>query len=149
VAVDLALKRGKSGFEFVELKINNKTKKETPVFAAVEILVYSLLWLLSRRYRQKLAYAPDNAILNAKSLKLSVLAPRDFYCRYSTAPHSIDPFAQMINDGLRELSQQHGVKMKFCFTVFPASFTWDPAGRPQGNDLIALLYWRERGTLLI
>src|SRR6266849_2360299 len=51
-AVDLVHRRGESSFEFVELKVNS----DTPVHAAVEVLVYGLLWLLSRRDRCDLGY---------------------------------------------------------------------------------------------
>jgi len=136
-AIDLVWRQGQSCFEFVELKI----KSDTPVFAAIEILVYGLLWLLSRRDRKVLDYTA-NPILDARELRLSVLAPRDYYSRYS-----IRPLAITINDGLRKLGPQHGVAMEFRFTAFPASFTWsrDPTdpSKPSGNDLIALLDGRE------
>jgi hypothetical protein len=90
MSVDLVRRQGESCFEFVELKVESNT----PVFAAVEILVYGLLWLLSRRDRQCLGYAADNPILNAKSLKLSVLAPQSFY----SSRYSIDPLADAINN---------------------------------------------------
>ena len=136
-SVDLVQRRGKSAFEFVELKINSNT----PIFAAVEILVYGLLWLLSRRDRQVLGYAAG-PILDAKELRLSVLAPRDYYRRYS-----VDPLAKAINDGLRKFGKQHGVTMEFRFTAFPASFTWPSdstsLSKARGKDLIAHLDGRE------
>ena len=137
-AIDLVWRQGESCFEFVELKM---TSDDTPVFAAIEILVYGLLWLLSRRDRKVLGYAA-NPILDAQELRLSVLAPRDYYSRYS-----IGPLAIAVNDGLRKLGQQHGVVMEFRFTAFPAPFPWsrDPRDppKPSGNNLIALLDGRE------
>jgi hypothetical protein len=136
-AVDLVHRQGDSSFEFVELKI----KSDTPVFAAIEILVYGVLWLLSRRDRKILGYEAG-PMLDARELGLSVLGPRDYYSRYS-----IEPLAKAINDGLRELGEQHGVTMGFRFTTFPESFSWacgpgEPP-RPSGKDLIAFLDGRE------
>jgi hypothetical protein len=133
-AVDLVHRQGEGSFEFVELKVNS----DTPVHAAVEILVYGLLWLLSRRDRQALGY-PAGPILDAPRLALSVLAPRSYYNRYS-----VEPLASALNDGLVELGEQHGVTMGFGFTAFPASFSWPrDSGKPNDRDLIALLEARE------
>jgi len=136
-AVDLVQRRGKSSFEFVELKVDS----DTPIHAAVEILVYGLFWLLSRRDRQALGYA-KGPILDARDLALSVLAPRGYYDRYS-----VKPMASAISEGLRKLGEQHGVTMGFSFTTFPASFSWprNPGKPPKPSDkeLIALLDARE------
>lgn len=136
MAVDL-VRQTRRGFEFVELKINNGT----PIFAAIEILLYGLLWLLSRRDRNRLGYV-DNPILEARELCLSVLAPRDYYCEYTDL---ITPLTCAINEGLNTLGRQQAVKMAFRFSAFPESFSRlaDRAGRPTGDDLIALLDKRE------
>jgi hypothetical protein len=136
-AVDLVHRKGESSFEFVELKVNSNT----PVHAAVEILVYGLLWLLSRRDREALGYAAG-PILGARELALSVLAPRGYYNRYS-----VELMASAINEGLDELSERHGVTMGFGFTAFPASFSWPRDSgkppKPDDEELIALLDARE------
>ncbi len=134
-AVDLVQYRGGRSIEFVELKVES----DTPVFAAVEILVYGLLWLLSRRNRQHSSEACP--ILDADDLTLSVLAPRAFYCG-----QDMDTIAKSVNDGLQALGERHGVTMRLRFTAFPLPFSWsaDPAVlRPLGQDLIALLDNRE------
>ena len=136
-AIDLVHCRDESSFEFVELKINS----DTPVFAAIEILTYCILWLLSRRDRLSLGY-PAGPILDARELRLSVLAPRDYYSRYS-----VEPLARAINDDLRELGRRQGVIMAFCFTAFPQTSSWPRGvGYPlslSDKDLIALLDSRE------
>ena len=66
-AVDLVRKHNDDCFEFVELKIDS----DTPVSAAIEVLTYALLWLLSRRDRQTLGYLAS-PILKARSLRLSL-----------------------------------------------------------------------------
>jgi hypothetical protein len=135
-AIDLVQRRGERSFEFVELKIES----DTPVLAAIEILAYGLLWLLSHRDRQRLGYA--GPIPDAQDVGLSVLAPQEYYRRYS-----VGGVATTINDGLLALGQQQGVTMEFRFTAFPPSFSWAtrPGGppRPHGADLIALLDHRE------
>jgi hypothetical protein len=136
-AVDLVQRRGNSSFEFVELKVDS----DTPVRAAVEILVYGVLWLLSRRDRQALGYSAG-PLLDARQLTLSVLAPRGYYNRYS-----VEPLASAIGDGLRKLGEQHAVTMGFGFTAFPVSFSWPRDSgkppKPSDEELIALLDTRE------
>ncbi len=136
-AVDLVQRQNEKVFEFVELKMES----DTPIYAAIEILVYGLLWLLSRRDREILRY-PAGPMLDAEELRLSVLAPRSYYSRYA-----VEPLALAINDGLRKLGNQHGVTMSFYFTAFPESFFWprqpaDPT-KPSDSELITFLDNRE------
>jgi hypothetical protein len=130
-------KDGEARFEFVELKIDS----DTPVFAAIEILVYGLLWLLSRRDRELLGYQ-SNPILDAETLRLSVLAPGTYYPGCPIAPLS-----RAINEGLHTLGPRFGISMDFRFTAFPAEFYWSSQpGDPRkacGRELIDLLDGRE------
>jgi hypothetical protein len=134
-AVDLVYRKNEGSFEFLELKVNS----DTPVYAAVEILVYGLLWLLSRRDRKHIGYA-EGPILDARQLMLSVLAPRSYYSRYS-----IEPLASAINEGLVVLGKHHGATIGFSFKAFPVS--WPPVSgehpKPSDEQLIALLDARE------
>jgi hypothetical protein len=133
-AVDLVHRDG-DAFEFVELKVAS----DTPVFAAIKVVVYALLWLLSRRDRGRLG--DPSPILVARELKLSVLAPRAYYTRFE-----LGALASVLDRGLRDLGDRHGVGMAFAFTAFPASFTrWDPRHSPPPSDsaLIELLDGRE------
>ena len=136
-AVDLVRRHTDDCFEFVELKIDS----DTPIFAAVEILVYGLLWLLSRRDRALLGYG-SNPILDAKTLRLSILAPRPYY---SDSP--VKPLGATINKGLQALAIPFGVSMDFRFTAFPAAFYWssqpDDPRKARSLDLIDLLDGRE------
>jgi hypothetical protein len=136
-AVDLVHRHREGSFEFVELKVNS----DTPVHAAVEILIYGLLWLLSRRDRQALGY-PAGPILDASELVLSVLAPRSYYRRYF-----VQPLASALNEGLADVGKQHGVTMAFGFTAFRASFSWprdsNEPSEPSDKELVALLDARE------
>jgi hypothetical protein len=131
--IDLVKRRGQDAFEFVELKVDSNN----PVFAAYQILIYGLLWLLSRQYRKHLGYV-DNPILNAHELHLSVLAPRAYYSEYLDL---IRPLATSINKGLRILGEKHCVLMTFRFTAFPKRY--DRTDRPSRPELIAYLCERE------
>ncbi|MBN9079822.1 MAG: hypothetical protein BGN87_13280 [Rhizobiales bacterium 65-79] len=113
-AVDLVHKMPGDGFELVELK----TASNTPLFAALEVLQYGLLWLLSRRDRQLLSYV-DREMLDISVLHLSVLAPKAFY---SAAP--LGPLAQALDDGIAALGGEAGVAMRLTQTAFPAGFHW-------------------------
>ena len=63
-AVDLVRCLPDGGFNFVELKVAS----DTPLYAAIEVLNYGLLWLLSRETRVQLGYQ-SNPILDAPALQ--------------------------------------------------------------------------------
>jgi hypothetical protein len=131
-AIDLVHRDENGGFEFVELKVCNRT----PVYAAIEILLYGLLWLLSRRDRHLLGYA-SNPILDASILQLSVLAPADFYIAFRR-----DDFPTALSTGLSILGKRFGVQMSFKQMVFAKSFRW-----PATPDR-ELLYWLDRREVI-
>jgi len=136
-AVDLVRRHTDDCFEFVELKMDS----DTPVFAAVEILVYGLLWLLSRREREALGYR-SNPILDARTLRLSVLAPHPYYSGFP-----VKAFGAAINEGLHTVALRLGVSMDFRFMAFPSAFYWssqpDDQRKARGSELIAFLDDRE------
>src|SRR5579859_421354 len=74
--VDLALLNGED-LELVELKVNSNT----PLFAAVEVLIYGLVYRFSRRHRDTLGYTPrkNPLVFNVTRVALKVLAPGDYY----------------------------------------------------------------------
>ena len=113
-AIDLVCRRGSVDFEFVELKL----KSDTPLFAAIEILLYGILWLLSRRDRERLGYS-TNPIIAAPSLQLSILAPLEFY-----ADTDLREFFTALDIGVRALGARHDVWMGFRATAFPSNFSW-------------------------
>lgn len=129
-AIDL-VHQTRAGFEFVELKVNSNT----PLYASIEILLYGLLWLLTRRDRHNLGYS-SNPILDASNLQLSVLAPPSFYSGFERGH-----LAEALDAGLSELGRQHGVHMSFKRTAFPKGFDW-PRTRSDA-DLIRALDHRE------
>ena len=124
-AIDLVHRSG-DGFEFVELKVAS----DTPLYATVEILLYGMLWLLSRESRTQLGY-PSNPILDTRTVQLSTLAPATFYANLMPLG-----FADAINRGISELGRQHGVAMGFRLTAFPRDFRW-----PQCDGHAELFHW--------
>lgn len=76
-AIDLVRGTGNNSFEFIELKL----KSNTPMYAMVELLQYSFVWLLSRegKRRARLGYGPKAKLLSADQISLCVLAPQEFY----------------------------------------------------------------------
>lgn len=116
-AIDLVCRRGSVDFEFIELKLIS----DTPLFAAIEILLYGILWLLSRRDSERLGYS-TNPIVAASSLQLSILAPLEFY-----ADSDLREFFTTLDIGIRALGAQHDVRMGFGATAFPSNFSWPGA----------------------
>jgi hypothetical protein len=84
----------------------------------MEIILYGLLWLLSRRDRHALGYGP-NLILDTSALQLSVLAPAPFYVGFE-----LPELPQVLDAGLSALGVRHGVQIGFRQMMFPESFQW-------------------------
>lgn len=124
LAIDLVYQHDSKHFEFVELKL----KSDTPLFAAIEVLLYGLLWLLSRRDQEQLGYS-ENPIIAASSVRLSVLAPLKFYADLDLAE-----FFSALDAGISALGLQHGAQMGFRATAFPGDFVWP--GIQSDQDLL-------------
>lgn len=117
-AIDLVHQRGPDAFNFVELKVGS----DNPLYAAVEILKYGFVWLLSREHRARLGYG-GKPLVEALDVRLSVLAPHSYYdglaLRWLEAG---------LSRGVMVLgAERQGVRLSFAFEAFPASFVWpDP-----------------------
>jgi hypothetical protein len=130
-AIDLVHRVAAKHFEFVELKIGS----DTPLYAASEIVLYGLLWLLTCRDRSLLSL-PASPLLDAKRLRLSVLAPRAFY-----ADAELKDMTAFFNAGLLAVGERCGVELEFGFAAFPAEFRWP--GKLSNESLVQLLDGRE------
>jgi hypothetical protein len=130
-AIDLVHRVAAKHFEFVELKVGS----DTPLYAASEIVLYGLLWLLTRRDRSLLSL-PASPLLDARRLRLSVLAPRAFY-----EDVDLKAMTAFFNDGLSAVGEHCGVELEFGFAAFPSGFRW-PA-RMSNEALVQLLDGRE------
>jgi len=67
--------------EFIELKVNRSAGH--PVYAAIEVLLYGMLYVFSRRRLKELEYdLTKQPLLQAKAIHLVVLAPFEYYFAY-------------------------------------------------------------------
>ena len=126
-AIDLVERTGARTYQLIELKIAS----DTPLFAAVELLGYASIWLLSRK-------APplhDPELLRAEKLDLRVLAPSAFYNRYDL--HRLE---EVLKAGARSLGEREGVPLTFGFDVLPTCF--ESPALPEGSALLGALEGR-------
>jgi len=116
-AVDLVFSHADGHYDLVELK----TKSDTPLYAAMEILGYGLIYLASRTDRaENLKYkVADLPVLKANRISLCVLAPANYY------EGSLLWLQDAINDGLKRFATTD-LSIDFCFQKFGNQF---------GNDL--------------
>jgi hypothetical protein len=125
-SVDLVYikQKDKGYFDFVELKIAS----DTPLYAAMEILGYGLVYYASRQDKgRNLQYEiKDLPVLGASKITLCVLAPADFY-----RPYNLKWLQEAINDGLERLVGIDSLKISFRFEKF--EFQWNHT--MSGTDL--------------
>lgn len=113
-AIDLVRKGTGGGYEFVELKVESNS----PLYAAVEILQYGFVWLLSRRNKEALDYGVGT-LLDAEDVRLNVLAPTPYYQEVV-----LGPFQSGVSSAVSEIGGREGVSMTFRFVQFPEDFKW-------------------------
>jgi len=122
-AIDL-LHRSGSQFTFIELKV----EANHPLYAAIQIIQYGLVYVFSRIHADQLGYQMMNtALLRAGEVRLQVLAPATYY----NPPASIAWLLQLensLNTGLEQFARKVlQIPMGFMFRVFPTDFLWVPA----------------------
>lgn len=112
--VDLVHDRKDGHYDLIELKIES----DTPLYAAMEILGYGLVYLASRSDRAaNLRYeTADRPVLKASRITLCVLAPKSYY-----ADSQLLWLQTAINDGLRHFSDSN-FSIDFRFEMF--DFKW-------------------------
>ena len=112
-AVDL-VRMGDDAAELVELK----WKSDTPLYALFEVLLYGLVLLFSRLNAKKFRYR-ERPLIEARVVKLAVLAPSQYYDEYDCRK-----YADEVSDGLRRLCSKYRVfpEMSFHFLQFPSCF---------------------------
>ena len=112
-AVDL-IRIEERNIDLVELK----WASDTPAFAAFEILLYGLAYLLCRDEQVTFGYE-DNELMKCDHVALQVLAPMEFY-----EPYQLGFLAVGIREGLKRLCTERddGFMMTFEFLSFPQGF---------------------------
>jgi len=105
--VDLVRRDGPDAYSFIELKV----ERDTPLFAAIEILKYGLLFVWSKNNYEKLGYDLDEQpVLAADIVTLRVLAPASYYARYN-----VTNLAVALQDGLIHFKQRRKLTLGFEF----------------------------------
>ncbi len=121
-AIDLVHRCGKGSYEFIELKID----ADTPLFAAMEILQYGVLYIFSRDNAKALGYDANKVeLLGGTGIHLKVLAPAAYYEGYDLAW-----LEKSINSGLAKFLDQgvRGFKLEMDFKF--ESLALIPSGAP-------------------
>jgi hypothetical protein len=115
VAIDLVHRDGLSSYSFIELKV----RTNNPLYAAIEILQYGLLFVWSRDNLEQLGYViKKQPVLSATSVRLEVLAPADYY-----AGLNLRNLETVLNIELGNLGEQRGLVLGFGFTQLGAGYS--------------------------
>jgi len=110
-AIDLVHRCGNGWHDFIELKVDKGGG--TPLFAAMEILQYGVLYIFSRENARALGYQEtDKELLRATGIHLKVLAPATYFKEYD-----LSWLETRINSGLSDFLDHpnRGFKMDFKF----------------------------------
>ena len=118
--IDLVHQCTDGSYEFIELK----AESNNPLYAAMEILQYGVLYIFSRGNEQIRNASTEKKLLNAATIHLKVLAPRSYYDDYK-----LDWLEEKICNGLRAFLAERMPKlqMDFRFDAFPPWFSSDHA----------------------
>ena len=131
--IDLAHRIDPESYELIELKFGwdeISPGSNSPVYAAIELLEYALLYLLFRKHSLLgSSLKKDHHLILAKAIDLVVLAPTDWYS-YKTrsgmrAQYSLSWLEKSIADGLQSYLNQNNLelRMNFRFQALPIEFT--------------------------
>lgn len=133
--IDLVHRCENGTYYLIELKTSGPRGSDTPLHAAVELLIYGLVYVFSRVHRKELNYdgSPELEILGEKAriVSLRVIAPQDFY-KYSVngklEKYHLGWFEGLLNNGLHGLLRRPDVsltsklKMSFAFEEIEQNF---------------------------
>lgn len=131
--VDLARRHLDSNvYDLIELKVGSGS----PLFAALELLCYGVLYIHSRVHREDFHYTREaNPVLWADGVHLLVLAPWRFYFpdeRNTRVVGALGWLEDEIDCGIREFAESHlrdaplGL-IDFRYWTFDKGFEWMPA----------------------
>ena len=120
--IDLIHRREDGAYEFIELKVDS----DTPLYAAMEILQYAVLYIFYRENEQEMKWGSANQKLlrEATVIHLRVLAPCSYYEGYN-----LEWLEESICNGLKAFlaGRTPKLQMDFRFDAFPPWFTSDHA----------------------
>ena len=106
-AVDLVYRKEPTTHSLIELKVDSNN----PLFAAIEILSYGMLFVWSRANQDSLGYDLENQpVLGASDITLSVLAPERYFDGMD-----LSAFDTVLNRGIAQFGELHGLVLAFEF----------------------------------
>ncbi|MGK0473197.1 MAG: hypothetical protein ACJAR0_003693 [Candidatus Azotimanducaceae bacterium] len=109
-AVDLVRRENETKFTFIELKVGS----DNPLFAAIEILLYGLLFVWSKNNVDVLGYdAANQPVLAATEVTLCILAPDEYYSGYK-----LTNVSEAIDSALQDFGNRNQIKLNFVFNQF-------------------------------
>ena len=124
--LDLAYSQG-DVVDLVELKVASNT----PLSAAIQVLNYGLANVFLQINRDRvLPSGSENLLLNAKQLRLHVLAPVKSYQKFNKVSGWLQQFEACLQRGVIEFTNrfcnpEYPRISRFCFQSFPEDFQWD------------------------
>jgi hypothetical protein len=108
--VDLVWRKNPGSYTFFELKVES----DTPLYAAIEILLYGLLFVWSRNNQADLKYDTEiQPVLKASKIELCSLAPRKFYSDYD-----LKNLSESLNQGFSTFQHLGDLELSFNFAQF-------------------------------
>lgn len=117
-AVDLVYRENPTTYSFVELKVDTNN----PLFAAIEILMYGLLFLWSKNNMEQLGYDKQKQpVLAASKVTLSVLAPGSYYSDFD-----LTTLSAALNSSLDEFGKRNGAELGFEFCQMRTDYAPEP-----------------------
>jgi hypothetical protein len=139
-AIDLVHRDIKSEvFDFVELKIAS----DSPLYALMEIVLYGLIYLASRKAPDFLSETSKRSlVLQAKKINLRVLAPKAYFAGYQ-----FFSFQQHLNAGFEKTLAKHkdGLSITIGSYWHPELDRWKD-GKPESleeiDSLFAIETWK-------
>ena len=124
-AIDLVLREDSSTYSLIELKVAS----DTPLFAAIEILMYGLLFVWSKNNREELGYDLETQpVLAANKVTFGVLAPGSYYDGFD-----LTTLASTLDSGLNAFGKQHDLRLGFKFSQFGSGLA--PNSTPEQTRL--------------
>jgi len=115
--IDLIYDCGEKSFEFIELKVESNT----PLYAAMEILQYGILYVFTRVNKQLSSAAKSDKLLTAETIHLRVLAPSNYYKDYELGWLELK-ICNGLTSFLNNLKLDTQWQMDFRFDAFPSNF---------------------------
>jgi hypothetical protein len=117
--IDLVHKCGDKEYEFIELKVGS----DTPLYAAMEILKYGVLYIFSREHEEASKYVKkEQDLLKATKIHLKVLAPASYYAPYNLSCN-LSWLEARINSGFASFLTKFNFKMDFKFETLALTLT--------------------------